>query len=72
MFKVLLLLSTFIAACHGFATPSARNVAVAKYSAKDTALFMSEQPEFGSDEATQDRIKALVNDNPVLLFMKGR
>ena len=36
-----------------------------------TPLHMSDEDEIGLSGATQDRIKSLVDDNAVLLFMKG-
>ena len=42
----------------------ARSVAVAP-------LQMSDGDDFGLSSATKDKIQSLVDDNPVLLFMKG-
>lgn len=36
-----------------------------------TALPMSDSDEIGSSSPTQQRIQSLVDDHPVLLFMKG-
>ena len=35
------------------------------------ALEMSDSDEIGTSSVTQDRIQTLVDENPVLLFMKG-
>ncbi|KAL9187326.1 hypothetical protein ACHAXT_001429 [Thalassiosira profunda] len=39
--------------------------------ARVAPLRMSDDDEIGLSSATQDRIQSLVDDNPVLLFMKG-
>lgn len=40
-------------------------------SSSTTAVFMSDADTYGQDDATQERIKGLVEENPVVLFMKG-
>jgi monothiol glutaredoxin len=39
--------------------------------AASTSLFMSDDDFMGQDDLTQERVKALVEGNTVLLFMKG-
>ncbi|KAL7541490.1 hypothetical protein ACHAXR_010969 [Thalassiosira sp. AJA248-18] len=39
--------------------------------ARVAPLHMSDEDEIGLSSSTQEKIKSLVDDNPVLLFMKG-
>ena len=60
--------SAFTTTSHG-----SRSVSVAKTATTSTARFMSGFEDFGQEtaEGTQERIKELVENHPVLVFMKG-
>ncbi|KAL7541510.1 hypothetical protein ACHAWF_006955 [Thalassiosira exigua] len=63
-------LSAFTPAATSFAVRSA-NPASAHDDARVAPLHMSDPDEVGLSSATQERLQSLVDDNPVLLFMKG-
>mmetsp|Transcript_18909 Transcript_18909/g.24323 ORF Transcript_18909/g.24323 Transcript_18909/m.24323 type:complete len:161 (-) Transcript_18909:220-702(-) len=72
--SILALFLCLASSCHGFLSPwvpSSLAVPSVQSSRLSKTLFMSEQPELGSDETTQERIQTLVDKSPVLLFMKG-